>query len=215
LTLPTTSNSATPSDISFGQTYSNTAGTAAKQLIKLFYDGTSCYGLGVSAGQLEIMTYSTGIHAFYNGTTLVARINANGNLGVGVDPTAYKGDFNGQVHATCFPTSSDRRFKKKIVPIENALDKVMRLKGVKYEWNEFINSVRDGYALNIPIIGFVAQDLEEVFPELVCHWPLNDEVKDARAVDYSRMVAVLTEAIKEQQYQIQDLKNRLTILENK
>ena len=215
MTLPSTVASATPSDISFGTTYANTSGTPAKQMIKLYYDGTSCYGFGVSAGQLEIMAYSTGIHAFYNGTTLVAQLNANGNLGVGVTPSSYKGDFNGQVHATCFPTSSDRRFKKKIVPIENALEKVMKLKGVKYEWNEFINSVRDGYALNIPVIGFVAQDLQEVFPELVCEWELNDEVKDARAVDYSRMVAVLTEAIKEQQHQIQDLKNRLTILENK
>ena len=212
--LPSTANSATPSDIDYQGSYANTAGTASKQMLKLFYDGTSCYGLGVSAGQLEIMTYSTGIHAFYNGTTLVGRINANGNLGVGVDP-AYKGDFNGQVHATCFPVSSDIRFKKNIKPIDGALSKILKLKGVTYEWNEFINTVRDGYELNVPIIGFIAQELEKVVPELVSKWKLNDDCQDARAVDYQRVVPVLVEAMKEQQKQIEDLKNRVKALENK
>jgi hypothetical protein len=213
--LPYSPASASPSDIDFNLSYANTAGTPSKQLIKMYYDGASCYGFGVSGGQLEIMAYVGGIHAFYNGTTLVAQFNASGNLGVGVTPSSYKGDFNGSVHATSFPVSSDVRFKKKITPIENALSKVMKLKGVKYEWNEFINGVRDGYELNVPVIGFIAQELELVMPELVSKWKLNDECPDARAVDYPRMVVVLTEAIKEQQYQIEDLKNRLTILENK
>jgi hypothetical protein len=213
--LPSTPASNTPSDIDFNLSYASAAGIPARQMIKLYYDGASCYGFGVSGGQLEIMTYSSAIHAFYNGTTLVAQFNASGNLGVGVTPSSYKGDFNGSVHATSFPVSSDVRFKKKITPIENALSKVMKLKGVKYEWNEFINGVRDGYELNVPVIGFIAQELELVMPELVSKWKLNDECPDARAVDYPRMVVVLTEAIKEQQYQIEDLKNRLTILENK
>ena len=161
------------------------------------------------------MTYTGGIHAFYNGATLVGQFNASGNLGVGVTPSSYKIDANGQVHATCFPTSSDVRFKKKIVPLENALEKVLALRGVQYEWNEFINNIRDGYTLNVPIIGFIAQEMEQVVPELVSKWQLNDDMKDARAVDYPRMVVILTEAIKEQQGQINELKSRVTVLENK
>ena len=91
----------------------------------------------------------------------------------------------------------------------------MKLKGVKYEWNEFINGIRDGYGLGTPIIGFIAQELEQVLPELVSKWKLNDDMDDARAVDYPRLVVVLTEAIKEQQAQINDLKNRVITLENK
>jgi hypothetical protein len=161
------------------------------------------------------MAYTGGIHAFYNGATLVGQFNANGNLGVGVTPSSYKLDVNGNIHGTGFPTSSDLRFKKNIKPIQNALDSVMKLKGVKYEWNEFINGIRDGYGLGTPIIGFIAQELEQVLPELVSKWKLNDDMDDARAVDYPRLVVVLTEAIKEQQAQINDLKNRVTILENK
>ncbi len=91
----------------------------------------------------------------------------------------------------------------------------MSLNGVTYEWNEFINKVRDGYALNVPIIGFVAQEVEKVIPEVVDIWKLNDEIKDARSLDYPRLTAVLVEAIKEQQIQINKLKDRVTDLENK
>jgi hypothetical protein len=213
--LPSTPASTTPSDLDFNLSYANSAGAIAQQMIKFYYDGASCYGMGVSGSKLELMTYVGAIHAFYNGTTLVAQFNGSGNLGVGVTPSSYKGDFNGSVHATSFPTSSDVRFKKKVKSIENALSKVLKLRGVTYEWNEFINTVRDGYELNVPVMGFVAQELEKVVPELVSTWKLNDDCQDARAVDYPRVVALLTEAIKEQQNQIEDLKNRLTVLENK
>ena len=66
-----------------------------------------------------------------------------------------------------------------------------------------------------PIIGFVAQELELIVPELVSKWKLNEDCQDARAVDYPRVVVLLTEAIKEQQTQINDLKTRISILENK
>jgi hypothetical protein len=137
------------------------------------------------------------------------------SLGIGVASPAYKLDVNGQAHATSFPTSSDVRFKKNIKLIKNALEKVMKLRGVTYEWNEFINNTRDGYALNSPVLGFIAQELELVVPELVSKWKLNEDCQDARAVDYPRVVVLLTEAIKEQQAQINDLKTRISILENK
>ena len=91
----------------------------------------------------------------------------------------------------------------------------MKLRGVTYEWNEFINNTRNGYDLNSPVLGFIAQELELVVPELVSKWKLNEDCQDARAVDYPRVVVLLTEAIKEQQTQINDLKTRISILENK
>ncbi len=91
----------------------------------------------------------------------------------------------------------------------------MSLNGVTYEWNELVNKARDGYALNVPIIGFIAQEVEKVIPEVVDIWKLNDEIKDARSLDYPRLTAVLVEAIKEQQIQINKLKDRVTNLENK
>jgi hypothetical protein len=212
--LPTTTNSATPSNISFGTSYADAVSFAKLQL-KFYHDGTSAYGLGVSAGQLNIMSYTGGIHAFYNGATLVGQFNASGNLGVGVAPSSYKLDVNGTAHATSFPTSSDARFKKNIRPISGALEKIMNLRGVTYEWNEFINNTRDGYTLNTPVIGFIAQELEKVIPELVSTWKLDDQCQDARAIDYPRLTAMLVEAIKEQQNQINSIKARVFALESK
>jgi len=142
-------------------------------------------------------------------------LGTNGNIGIKTASPGYHLDVNGNVHAVSHPTSSDVRFKKNIKPIENALSKVLKLRGVKYEWNEFINNTRDGYDLNSPIIGFIAQELELIVPELVSKWKLNEDCQDARAVDYPRVVVLLTEAIKEQQAQINDLKTRISILENK
>jgi hypothetical protein len=136
-----------------------------------------------------------------NGTTSsVGRIiiEGNGNVGISTStPAAYTLDVNGTVHTPGVDSSSDERFKKGIQPLTNVLDKLSRIRGLRFEWNEFINSVRDGYKLGKPVLGLIAQEVEKEFPELVSQWKLNDEVPDARALSYDRFVPVLIEAIKE------------------
>ena len=87
---------------------------------------------------------------------------SNGNVGIGTITPAYVLDVNGSVHATSFPTSSDRRFKKNITPITNAINTIKALNGVSFNWNEFINERRKGYSLNERILGFIAQDVEKI-----------------------------------------------------
>jgi hypothetical protein len=142
-------------------------------------------------------------------------IAAGGNVGIGTTGPSYLLDIAGQCHASCFPTSSDVRFKKNIVPLENALEKVLALRGVTYEWNEFIHSIRNGYDLNVPIVGMIAQEVEEVIPQIVGTWKLNDELTDARSLEYQRLVPYLIEAVKEQQKQIDQLKSDVKTLMNK
>ena len=84
-----------------------------------------------------------------------------------------------------------------------------------YEWNEFVNSVRDGYALNVPIIGMIAQEVEKIIPQIVGTWKLNDELTDAKSLEYQRIVPYLVEAIKEQQKQIDQLKSDVNYLKSK
>jgi hypothetical protein len=158
--------------------------------------------------------YSTLPLGFYAQEVLFFYISST-RVGVGTTGPAYTLDVNGQCHATCFPTSSDIRFKKNIVPLENALEKVLSLRGVSYEWNEFIHSVRDGYDLNVPIIGMIAQEVEKIIPQVVGTWKLNDEITDAKALEYQRLVPYLIEAIKEQQKQIDQLKSDVKTLMNK
>jgi len=158
--------------------------------------------------------YSSLPIALYGQQVLMLYVNST-RVGVGTSGPAYTLDVNGQCHATCFPTSSDERFKKNIIPLENALDKVLALRGVQYEWNEFINGIRDGYDLNVPIVGMIAQEVEKVIPQIVGTWKLNDDLQDAKSLEYQRIVPYLIEAIKEQQKQIDQLKSDVKILMSK
>ena len=90
--------------------------------------------------------------------------------------------------------NSDATLKENIKPIESALDKVKQMQGV--EFNK-INS-------NTKEIGVIAQDIEKIIPELV----LENE-KGIKSVAYGNITAVLIEAIKEQQKQIEELKQQL------
>ena len=93
-----------------------------------------------------------------------------------------------------FTNSSDERLKTNIVGITNAIEKVQKLNGVEFDWID--NGSHS--------IGVIAQDVEKVLPELVA-----EREDGMKGVDYGKLVAVLIEAIKEQQVQITDLKNRL------
>ena len=121
-------------------------------------------------------------------------------------------DVAGNVHGAGFPVSSDARFKKKIKSIKDALSKVKQIQGVSYEWNEYINNIRPGYGLNTPVLGFVAQDIEKVLPEIVQKWKLSGDCQDARSVDYMRVVPVLVEAMKEQQQIIENQQSQINII---
>jgi len=96
----------------------------------------------------------------------------------------------GNVTAGGFLYSSDRAFKKDIKPVENALETVSALQGVTYILKETEEES----------VGFIAQDVEQVVPELV------KGEEGEKTVNYGQMVALLTEAIKEQQAQIESLK---------
>ena len=125
-------------------------------------------------------------------------IDASGNVGIGCTTPSQRLSVSGNIYAsgtilasqgtTC---SSDRRFKKDINPLNNALENVLKLEGVNYYWKKDEFPER-GFNDSLQI-GFIAQDLEKVFPQMV--FTAADGYK---SVDYSRLTPVLVEAIKEQ-----------------
>ncbi len=94
---------------------------------------------------------------------------------------------------------SDRRFKKNIEPINNALSDIMKLQAIKYDWrkDEFPNNHFD----NKRHIGFIAQDIEKIYPEIV---NTNDE--GYKSLDYSKLTPVLVKAVQELKLEIDKLK---------
>ena len=114
-------------------------------------------------------------------------------------PTFASLTINGAITATGDITayfSSDKRFKSNIQLIPNALEKVNKLNGVTWTWNEDVNEVTK----TTPNTGLIAQEVQEVLPEVVM------EREDGHlGLDYSKMMGLLVEAIKEQQTQIHSL----------
>jgi hypothetical protein len=136
---------------------------------------------------------STGGSAGQPGNITLAPIA--GKVGVGTwNPTA---EFEvGAGHSTLadsWITRSSRRFKTNIQPLADALEKIEQLQGVSYERKA------DGKHE----IGVVAEDVDQIVPELVARDP---ETKEVQGVDYSRLSALLIEAVKTQQAEIQELK---------
>jgi len=98
--------------------------------------------------------------------------------------------------------SSDRRLKDNLKPIEKASEKISKISGYEFDWNDKQTSFT-GHD-----VGIVAQEVEEVLPEVVT--TRNDGYK---AVQYEKMVALLIEGMKEQQKEIEELKERINQLE--
>jgi hypothetical protein len=109
--------------------------------------------------------------------------------------------------------TSDQRLKKDVTTITGALNSVCQLRGVNFKWDnsfdqEFIISQEEN---NKNQIGLIAQEVEQVYPELVY---LNG-IKNYKSVRYAEIVSVLIEAVKELKQENENLKTRITVLENK
>lgn len=94
--------------------------------------------------------------------------------------------------------SSDKRLKENITPISDPIEKIKAIGGYEFDWNDK-QPLHKGHD-----VGVIAQEIEAVLPELV-------QTRDNgyKAVSYEKIVALLIEAIKDQQSQIDELKSKL------
>lgn len=190
------------------------------------------YGMYVDAGTTGIPFYGYALNGsakawtdlngatnnwelVYNGTAIT--VTPSGSVGIGSSSPSQKLDVNGTIHASnlnggatslstdasgnIIRTPSDARLKCNIQSIDNPLGKVMQLHGVSYN---FIDAERFGSQRQL---GFLAQDLEQVVPETV------SSGGEYKSVNYQEVTALLAEAIKEQQKIIDQLKERIAVLE--
>jgi len=128
----------------------------------------------------------------------VAFIVKGRNVGINTGTPGQKLDIiggNGRVESSySWLTNSDARYKKNITELQESLLKVMSIRGVRFDLSgdEEVIEGKGKY------IGFIAQELEEIFPEFVV---TGDD--GYKAVAYDKIGPVLVEAIKEQQEQIE------------
>jgi hypothetical protein len=120
--------------------------------------------------------------------------------------TTYYMDFNNAsvlnvLYANAFYYRSDQSLKHNIKTIPNALDNVLKLRGVEFNWK------KDGKKS----VGVVAQEVEKVYPELVS----TDKETGLKSVEYGNLVGPLIEAVKEQQKEIEKLRKEVNELKEK
>lgn len=133
--------------------------------------------------------------------------NASNNAASNIEPdvcavfnTGEILEVNGSVYAsTGFVGPSDAKFKTNILPITNALNKVKSLNGVYYDY-QTANFPNMNFSTNRQV-GLIAQNVDTVLTEVVTY----DSLLDAYTMDYSKINALLIEAIKEQQNQIDSM----------
>ena len=95
--------------------------------------------------------------------------------------------------------TSDSRLKSNITPLAKSLEKVMKLNGVTFNWDK--SKPQNFNASSTLQYGFIAQELEKVIPELV-----TNDAQGFKSINYIGVIPVLTQAIQEQQQEIEQLK---------
>ena len=134
-----------------------------------------------------------------NGGKIYFRGDSGANTRFEMDMTGTNaGKFIAAGDVVAFGSPSDKTLKENIKPIENALDKVNKLKGVEFNWKE------QGITNLNEDIGFIAQDVQEILPQLV-----RENENGKLSLRHQGIVPVLVEAIKELTKEIETLKTQI------
>lgn len=138
------------------------------------------------------------------------RIDNVGNVGIGTAAPTVRLQVSGDIIANSIAGSSDLRYKTNVRSITSPLEKVKSLRGVYFNWDQKSFPSKD--FSDKTELGFIAQEVEKVLPEVVSK---DNSPEEYRSVKYDKVVALLVEAIKEQQKQIDSLKTQVKKLKRK
>ena len=135
-------------------------------------------------------------------------VHVNGRVGVLRKPKNFELDVAGMTRAYGLYLNTDSQKMDEVTNLRDVMERVKKLRPVTFKWDESTGLQREGKQ-----IGFVAHEVGDIFPELVKNTPLDREEDQTKSIAYQNLVAVLVQAIKEQQVMIDDLKTRVENLE--
>jgi len=157
--------------------------------VTIAYNGTS------DRLDLNLTNTATDFAISNGGTAFAVFTRSNGRLGIGIESPTEAVDVVGNIKASLtvsaadFNTTSDVTLKTDISTIENALELISSIRGVRFTWKERLT----------PSLGVIAQEVEEVIPELVTDG-------NPKQVNYNGLIGVLVESVKELNSQVDELK---------
>jgi len=162
--------------------------------------------LGNDGDNQMLMRFQGGYKLNLNDVTTALAINSKGNIGIGTTSPGQKLQVAGSICYTGeIGACSDIRYKENITHLSNPLSSVVSMNGFYYNWKKDkfpgMNFSDDRQ------IGFSAQEVEKLFPEIVM-----TDANGYKSVDYGRLTPVLVEAIKQQQQEIKELQEQVKSL---
>jgi hypothetical protein len=213
----------------------NTGGTVSIRGYK-FFNGGTCTSPSVfldPGGDFVFRDFDSSgtILGFFRGYTTITNCGVPGLetttrtiVNTAVDGFTW-GQYNGSVWATLNGTelnvrgdvvanTSDRRLKTNIKNIDSPLEKISKINGVYFNWNDKAKELT-GKDTEIREVGFIAQEVQSILPEIVKQAPFDiiEHTNQSKSgenyltIQYEKIVPLLVESIKELKKEIEELKN--------
>ncbi len=196
-----------------GALYDISGFTGYTDYVVKFYDGVSSRGTAMGIGSIEYLV--DGEATLGSSVSFVPLIDGSNTLGSAQNRWSSVYAVNGMIQ------TSDKNLKKNIVEMDYGIDEIMKLKPVSYQWKK--ETIGDTSILETQKetkLGFLAQDVLEIVPEVVKthEWKILDEnnpnsytlvENDRLGMNYSELIPVLVKAIQEQQEEIELLRQML------
>jgi|TARA_R110002020_G_C16185789_1_gene765173 hypothetical protein len=180
--------------------------TAAETKIYSHSDGKTYFQT-----QGDIFIKTDGIDSISDSDIFIE--SSNNRVGIQTESPGQNLSVNGSIGYTSLVNISDERTKENIVPITGSLDKVLSLTGRKFNWkNEVVQT--DAANLSGSLYGFIAQEVEEVLPELVNTRPSGSiiysgslNIENSKSISVQEIIPLLVESIKTLESRIRTLEN--------
>lgn len=140
-------------------------------------------------------------------TSIPVNLEVIGSVGIGVRNPGYKlqvgnaGDGT-EARANAWKTFSDARLKTNLSKLTDPLDMISQINGYYFNWNTGTDKKRQ--------VGIIAQEVEKVLPEVV-----SEDKEGIKSVDYGKLAPLLIESIKQLKLENEELKARISALEQK
>ena len=196
----------------FNDGYSNTNDILLKGIYLKSSTEVASFGMGVDVSQVtdEVVVFHDTTVSNISSTTINSSALANLRMNeIAVIGNKIRSDDTIQVRndndtsflgleGLSFSSTSDERYKKNIRIFNNAIDSILKINGYRFVWKDN----------NKESIGFIAQEIEKEFPELV-----NTNKDGYKSVEYSKFTSIIIECIKEQQNKINNQEERIILLE--
>jgi len=193
VSVTTSSGTATVSLLSSGVSATTYGGSTAIPVLTV-----DTYGRVTSASNVSVTSGTTITDDTTTNATRYITLTSSSSGSISTaNVSTSKLFFNpstGLLTSTDYNSSSDKRLKRNIKTVENAVETITALRGVTFDWKE--GSTKG--------IGLIAQEVEKIIPEVV-----NTDEDGYKGIKYTNIIGILVEAIKEQQEQINNLKKQI------